>query len=276
MLVGMVCDVMTHSQARGRGVFTELGRYALAEMAGEGLSFVTGYPIRPEVMGGHLRAGWEVAFQLPMYLRPLRSRSILAPRKLSWAAPVVDLGLRALNACVGPRSKLRCEVGRPEDLLSRGATQSFLERWGATVPNHLVKSPEFYAWRLGAPETSYRVFVVRDSTEEISARAIARAAPLHGVPSLAVLDMMVLPGRPAAGAALVRGLVTEARAGGADALVTMMSAHSARRHRLGRLGFLRTPYVFKLIVRSLDPSLQNAALSREADWDLMWIDSDDL
>ncbi|MCU1490184.1 MAG: hypothetical protein JWM85_1589, partial [Acidimicrobiaceae bacterium] len=76
VLAGMVCDVMTASQARGRGVFTQLGSYALKELEMSELAFVTGYPVRPEVMGGHLRVGWKVAFELPMYLRPLRADAI--------------------------------------------------------------------------------------------------------------------------------------------------------------------------------------------------------
>jgi len=66
--VAMVCDVMTHPDARGQGVFTKIGRYSTEQLADEGLSFSTGYPIRPEVIPGHLKVGWKALFQLPVYL----------------------------------------------------------------------------------------------------------------------------------------------------------------------------------------------------------------
>ena len=101
LLVGMVCDVMTHSDARGRGVFTELGRFALSSLEATDLAFVTGYPIRPEVMGGHLRAGWQVAFALPMYLMPLRADSMLASKGCA--------GLRRSRTSRSPRFERRSD-----------------------------------------------------------------------------------------------------------------------------------------------------------------------
>ena len=119
MVAGMVCDVMTHSDARGRGVFTELGRFALAEMRPTNLSFLTGYPIRPEVMGGHLRVGWEVAFDLPMYIRPLRANAIAKAKGLSWLAPVANLWISIYQATRRPRPSGEYEgrVGEPRELL---------------------------------------------------------------------------------------------------------------------------------------------------------------
>jgi hypothetical protein len=274
----MVCDVMTSSAARGRGVFTRLGEYSLSRMQESELAFVTGYPIRPEVMGGHLRVGWKVAFELPMYLRPLRSNAILASRHLGALAPIVNVGLRGIGALLTLRSgadRYSVETGPPGTLLHGPELSTFLERWSGSVENHLVKTPDFYSWRLGAPGTDYQVFRVCRAGAVV-ALAIGRVTTLQGIPSLALLDLMVLDEEQAALSELFDEIERAARAAGAEAVVTMMSRHQAARHRLRRFGYLRSPFAFRLIIRSVSESLDIDSISAEAAWHLMWIDSDDL
>jgi hypothetical protein len=151
----------------------------------------------------------------------------------------------------------------------------FLRRWSDSVENHLVKTPEFLAWRLGAPGTSYEIFQVRRAGT-IVAVAIGRVATLQGIPSLALLDLMVLEDEQAALPALYREIDSAARRSHVQAIVMMMSRHRATRHRLQRFGFLRSPFAFKLIIRSVSDSLDAGSISAEAGWHLMWIDSDDL
>lgn len=280
MTVGLVCDVMTSSAARGRGVFTELGKYSLARLSESPLDFVTGYPIRPEVMGGHLRAGWKIAFELPMYLRPLRADAVLASRRLGVLAPLANVAVRAYGSVLAPRAgagagEYACEVGPPGELLLRPEFANFLERWSQSIENHLVKTPQFLEWRLGAPDASYQVFQVRRG-EIVAAAAIARVATLQGIPSLALIDLMSLEQERAALPVLYAAIDRAARDARAEAIVTMISRHQARRHRLARFGFLRSPFAFKLIIRSVSDSLAIESICSERDWHLMWIDSDDL
>jgi len=275
--VGMVCDVMTHSQARGRGVFTELGRFALGEMRATNLSFLTGYPIRPEVMGGHLRVGWEVAFDLPMYIRPLRANAIAKSRGLSWLAPAANLGNSIYQTTRRSRPSREYEgrVGEPRELLCSPPFEAFVERWSATVRNHLVKTADFYDWRLGAPDTRYQAFLVSRG-DTVVAAAVGRVAHLHEIPSFALLDLMVLKGEESALATLYHEIDREARHHCVEAIVTMMSRSRAREYHLRRHGFLRSPFTFKLIVHSLSEATPLKEISAEKDWHLMWIDSDDL
>jgi GNAT superfamily N-acetyltransferase len=275
--VGMVCDVMTHSEARGRGVFTELGRYALAQLEATNLEFVTGYPVRPEVMGGHLRVGWKVAFELPMYLMPLRTNAVLATKGLAWLAPATNLGVRIYGSLLSlrPADGYTVSSGSPDVLLGSQSVTTFLKRWSASVPNHLVKSAEFYEWRLGAPGASYRAFLVHRG-DVVVAVAIGRATELNGVPCLGLLDLMVLDDDRRALGTLLHALRDEARRSEAEAIVVMMSKRQAREYRLLRFGFLRSPFTFKLILRAVAETARIEDLSDESQWRLMWIDSDDL
>jgi GNAT superfamily N-acetyltransferase len=278
--VGMVCDVMTHPHARGKGVFTELGGFSLDKLEQAGLELVLGYPIRPAVMGGHLRVGWRVVFDLPMYLRPLRATSILRAKRLGWLAPLVNRGVALHRLFYASRLRsdqiYRCEASDPSALLDSARFAEFVDRWSASVKNHLVKGPEFYSWRLGAPGTEYRSFSVRRD-EEVVAVAIGREAFLQGIPSFALLDLMILPDALAALPTLYQAVEAEARRLDVEAIVTIMSRYRARQYRLLRFGFLRSSYTFKVIARPLARGWEATAdLFSEEDWHLMWIDSDDL
>ena len=78
----LVCDVMTHSKARGKGVFTAQGRYATDYMGKNGIAFCTGYPIRSYVFPGHIKVGWGIAFPLPVYVKVLDLKPVLATKHL--------------------------------------------------------------------------------------------------------------------------------------------------------------------------------------------------
>ena len=62
----------------------------------------------------------------------------------------------------------------------------------------------------------------------------------------------------------------------AEAIITMMSRSCANKYNLSRMGFLKSPFEFSLIIKKLNPEMNDAALFDEAKWNLMWVDSDDL
>ena len=194
---GMVCDVMTAARLRGKGVFTKLGAYSLDQLERAGVDFVSGYPRRPEVIPGHLKVGWNIAFKLPMYLAPLRTGALLRSRlpRLGLVAPLAD---RALGVA---RLAQRAVLPNPRDLVTRVwpwrlfldtfDVDAFGERWRATVKNALVKSREFMRWRLSIQETDYTVVTAQREGELIGFSIVRPCVP-EGVPALALLDVMWL------------------------------------------------------------------------------------
>ena len=78
----MVCDVMIGTAARGKGVFTNLGKYSINQLRLEAVDFTTGNPIRSEVIPGHKKVGWESPFELPMYGKFISFNSFLNSTKL--------------------------------------------------------------------------------------------------------------------------------------------------------------------------------------------------
>jgi hypothetical protein len=277
VLAGMVCDVMTRSSERRKGVFSDLGRFALREMRAAQVGLAVAYPVKPEVVSGHLKIGWRIAFELPMYVRPLGAGAILEPGQMPWLRPVANGTLAAYRALLRARPASGCEVsvGPPRELLHTPAFAEFVERWSATVRNHLVKSADFYDWRLGAPGTHYEAFLVHRE-DAVVAAAVGCQSRLRGASSYALLDVMALKDERDALSSLYHEIDLRARQHGSQAVVTMMSRYRAREYRLARHGFLASPFRFKLIACWLGAEADAERILAEDGWHLMWIDSDDM
>lgn len=274
----MVCDVMTHPGWRGRGLFTGIGRYATGQLADRGLAFATGYPVRPEVLPGHLKVGWKIVQRMPVWLRPLRTRSLL-PKRLAFLAPLLDPWVRLVQWRGGFAAGYEVRTMGADAFLgpdgpSRDYTD-FLERWSKAVPNALAKDLDFLRWRLGAPGTAYQVALLYCAGRLVG-MAIARSTVLRGRACLALLDIMIEPQGLRGAARLHHALASMARDAGLDGVACMAHRRWARSYRFAAAGFLPTPAVFSLIVKKLDPALPDASVYSEDRWHVFWLDSDDL
>ena len=94
---GMVCDIMVAKNVRGQSVFTQLGNYSIENLYEEGLNFITGNPIRPEVIPGHKKNGWEDPFILPMYGKFLSIKSFFISKRYKKIFFFFDSILRLWN-----------------------------------------------------------------------------------------------------------------------------------------------------------------------------------
>ena len=264
------------SAMRGKGIFTKLGAFSIQELSNEGWDFSIGYPIRPEVIPGHIKVGWQVAFPLPMYLKPLRSNRILASKNLQMFAPLANLGCWAFNFLTrGWKANGYEAFSQPSpQFLQHPGLSDFIQRWQNHLPIALHKTPAFLAWRLGAPETRYHATLV-ERNGQVVAMAVTRVCDLKGIPALAVLDFMCLPGEEACLGNLHRELERLAGRESCEVICGIWSKTWAAKYRLMRHGFLRTPFVFRVILRSLATSYGQDFFN-ERNWHLMWLDSDDL
>jgi hypothetical protein len=276
---GMVCDVMTSSKARGQGVFTQLGRYSLAKLRERGIDFTTGYPIRPEVVPGHLKVGWRIVQRMPTFIKPIRSRSILELKKLSFLSPLLDVPISCylkITTLNRPPDNYVIEFYDLQEFLKVNDYHEFSHRWIHSVPHALIKDFDFLRWRLGAPGTRYQIICVRTGEGQLVGVCICRETELAHIPTLAVLDIMLLPENYDAFSAFDHALVRLAQSGKAEIVAAMMSTLWAKTYGLYRRGYLRSPYVFRLIVNRLNPELQDEDIYNPGNWHVMWIDSDDL
>lgn len=275
--VGLVVDVMTHPDARGKGVFVKTGAFSLNQLRLAGIDLTLGYPIRPEVLPGHLKVGWKVAFELPMYLRVLRADSLLAGK-----VPAVFLkALNPLLAAFTGASKLW--RARPqqvaqlatEDFLASEDVWEFYQRFHQARQNIWLREPQTLAWRLGRPDANYVCFTHRGADGAIDGVLLARPTQLKGVSTLGILDVCVLGGSQSSGA-LLAAAENYALERGLDTLCMMASRHMAGQLELLKNAYLQSPFKFKLIVNALNPEVDQDALLQESAWHLGWIDTDDL
>ena len=274
---GMVCDVMTHPQKRGQGIFKQLGMFATEDLKRAQLHFTSGYPIRKDVMPGHLSVGWKVGFKLPMFVSFLASRAMLQKIHLSLVAPFADALLIFFNALLSFYWRKKIPF---YDVESREASETslqsllpFIALWEKEQNFFLIKDFEFLMWRLGKKNAHYKIFFLQKSDDIVGA-ALVRYTNFYGIPAAVILDCMVLRDHLQASPRMFSEIKKAAFQDRCEAVVVMMSGHWGKRYQLRKAGFLRSPYVFQFISKKLNYSMEEKNFLDEKNWHLMWIDSD--
>ena len=276
----MVCDVMTDSHMRGKGIFTMQGRYATEMMAKEGVSFVTGYPIRPSVLPGHIKVGWRVAFDLPVYFKLLDPATLLAPRGLRALAPIARplcAFYQAAARAFDPRDDGSvCRQYAPEEFFALPEYEAFQRAWSSQYEICLLRTPDFFRWRLSAPATSYRI-LAQYHGRELTGIAVVRNSTIDNLDVTAIVDLMILSEHASSpSSALHREVESFARASRTGVVVIMATRPDAARWRLYRYGFLRSPVKFQLILKWLSEAPVPAPFWQAKAWHLSWADTDNL
>lgn len=275
----MVCDVMTGVKARGKGVFTKLGNYSTNEFAKNGFDFTTGYPIRNEVIPGHIKAGWEKYFELPLYGRFIKFNSFLKAKKIGYLAPFINVLYsfysHFLNLFTSNNKNLKVEITASESLESIIGLPEFYKKWEKETTISLVKDLDFLKWRLGAPQKKYHILTLLNK-EKIVGVLIAREVDKEGVPCMGIVELALLEGYHNNANILINKLIRLSKKQGAELLLVMMSRLWFKKYKLSLSSFIKTPFKFYLIIKQLNPLLNADEMKKEENWHLMWIDSDDL
>ena len=272
---GMVCDVMTHPERRGKGIFTKIGKFATDDLKAKGLSFTTGYPIRPEVIPGHIKVGWKVIQQMPMYLRPIGIGSFL-PASLKFLSRVLNPPMRWLQFWTQlSSSDYKVDILNPEAFLKLNDFEAFLEKWLSEQQNALVKSKDFLKWRTGAPEAIYYFLTLRHKGELVGF-SLVRPTTLKGIETLAILDISILQDHLNGARSLHQALMKLALTLKKDVVVCMLSKLWAKKYKFLGSFYIPTPSVFSLIVKKLDDKMMDEEVYTSSAWHVFWVDSDDL
>lgn len=273
--VGMVCDVMTSSKFRGKGIFTKMGTYSTTELSSH-VPFTMGYPIRKEVIPGHLKVGWEIPFSLPLYMKFIRFDSLFKAKKIGFLTPFANIAISALNTFWMTKPGKDYNYSLYNNIQDVSGYDEFANEWSRSVTNSLIKDIDFARWRYGAPGKVYSFLTVNNGEGKIIGFVSFRKILKEGVPSFGILDYMVLKGSENVHGLINKLLVEQARKEKVEAIMTMMSNTSARNYKLLSNGFIKSPFVFQLIIKNLTNEFSNDKLFNVNDWHLMWVDSDDL
>ncbi|HZL09016.1 MAG TPA: GNAT family N-acetyltransferase [Prolixibacteraceae bacterium] len=273
--VGMVCDVMTSSKHRGKGIFTKMGAYSTNELASK-VPFTMGYPIRKEVIPGHLKVGWKVPFSLPLYMKFIRLNTILKSKKIGFLAPLANVSIRLYNSLRKTKLNKTYSFALTTNIKDVKGYEAFAKEWNESIPNALIKDMPFSKWRYGAPGRNYQFLSIYNYEGLMIGFVSFRSIIKEEVPSYGILDYMVLPGFADCHGLINKVLTDRAKKENVEAIMTMMSKNSASEYQLCNNGFFKSPFVFQLIIKNLTKEYSDEDLFNENNWHLMWVDSDDL
>jgi len=277
--VGMACDLMTGVEARGKGVFTCLGQFSLGELKKSGISFTTGFPIRLEVIPGHKKVGWSIPFKLPMYGKFISLSSYLANKSLSKFSIFLNPILKFWNTIIDisrfNSKNITIEHYSEKDIELMNGLELFINNLSSEIPIYLVKDLNFIKWRLGAPQKTYNIIVLRKSNQIIG-YSISRKVIKENVQCYGILDLAILKGFENTSKILLRENEKLAKKNNAELILIMIGKNWAKKFNFIRNGYLKTPYNFSFIINKLNDAIDQEFLFNENNWHLMWIDSDDL
>ena len=265
--IGLVVDVMTSPPHRGKGLFVDSGEKSLAQLQLSNVAGVIGFPIREEVMPGHLKVGWGVQFDMPIYILPVGRAKAQSLRKFTFSifARIIEFSTRILRIT---KDQVR-EASVAESMLS-GFLPDFYSSQISEMQVSLEKSAEFLKWRLNRPGSEYRVLLCPSETPH--AVAIVRQITLNGYATLAVLDFESDGekwSKP-----LVKNLVTYAINHQLEVIAFSTNKTNAKRLGIIRLGFFRTHRKFKVITRNINLRAVQFTKASEGSFRMTWIDSD--
>lgn len=273
--VGMVCDVMTSSKQRGKGVFTKMGTYSTNELSAE-VPFTMGYPIRKEVIPGHLKVGWKIPFSMPLYMKFIRMDTLLKTKKLSVLVPFANTFIRLFNGIVKTKPNKKYSFELSTTIIDVKGYDDFAKEWSDSVSNSLIKDLKFAVWRYGAPERTYKFLSIYNNVGKMIGFVSFRNIIKEGIPSFGILDYMVLSDYKDCHGLINKVLSDCAKNEDVEVIMTMMSSTSASNYKLFKNGFFKSPFVFQLIIKNLTNEFSDEELFNENNWHLMWVDSDDL
>jgi hypothetical protein len=276
----MVCDVMTGVKARGMGIFTKLGAYSTNEIDKLGFGFTTGYPIRPEVLPGHLKVGWNIMLDLPLYMSLVSFKSLLLRKKMGFFTPLADLIYNIATGLnnfifVKKNSSLLVETHSSTDSEKMAELSTFYSEWQKEIPISLIKDKDFLTWRLSAPGKKYEIIRLTDNCKIVGV-LIAGYVEKEGVPCMGILDISIYSGYYKYSALMLNTLKYICKLNSRELILIMISKYWAKKYNIKQSLFIKTPFKFNLILKNLNMQAYEQSLKKTDNWHVMWLDSDNL
>lgn len=269
--VGFVCDVMTHPEARGKGVFTKVGRFATDHLKDQSFAFTTGFVIRPEVIPGHLKVGWKIMLELPIYLNVINLQAFLRRRKIGFLWPFVAPFVMIANYFFDLLAPRRYRVEKSE--LDLATMADFFARVRRQWPIVQDRDEENLRWRLQKELGEYGLLKIYDRQANVQGYVIYRPFVMDGLKTLAIVDWLFAPDHEAASRSACRWLRRYARQNDLGALSLLFNPTYYCRYKLWLAGLIPTPVRFKFITKLFVETV-NTGRFYSKDWYLTWFDVD--
>jgi GNAT superfamily N-acetyltransferase len=266
-------DLMVHRDFRRRGIFGEMGKYALRRVkAAQGL-FLTAYPIRKETIQGLIKIGWKKVVELPVLVYPIRFDGIVnrylhfRPLSLLLGGVAGFFHFLLFQGRVRAKRTDRIDVDQVDQLDDE--FELFWQRASSISPIIGVRDRSFLNWRYRQnPARSYAIYRARKSGE-MTGYIVLRKVDLLEFNSGVIVDLLALDKET------LRGLVAkgiEHSYKERTVLLGFMAPKTHPYHRdLRRWGFLPSLKVFQFMIYDHG---NLGALQDPNAWYVNWGDTD--
>ena len=242
-------DLMVHSSYRRKGIFEEMGKYAIQRVKNENGLFMMSYPIRPETVQGFKKIGWQEVVGLPVLVYPIRFSG------------VVDLYLHFLpiSFLVGGAARLFYfllygtkkrkgidEIEIEETGLLDDQFDGFWQKALSLYPIIGVRNRNYLTWRyLQHPTRTYTIYRAKKSGE-MKGYIVLRQVELLKFNSAVIVDLLALDQTTLT--ALMEKGIQHSRQKGTDLLAFMVPRGHPYDTILRKRGFLPSPKTFQFMV----------------------------
>jgi hypothetical protein len=282
----IVVDVMTDENYRFQGMFSALGKKSLADSGDKGILFSYGFPVREDVMPGHLKVGWEHIFDIPILVYPqnfipiiqyylnneIISKFIGAALNFVWKGyRKITEGFRRIFS----KTKIQYTVREIDTF-----TEDFDNLWLKASEQFAIVSSRTQAylnWRYSEhPYYKYRILASYNE-EDLVGYAVIRKEKILGLNCGVIVDMFVEHDHLDSLDALVNYVKDFYKSQEDVALIASMISKSNRYYDILKAhSFLLSPKKFWFIVhKNLDALAFNyERLYNQANWLLTWGDTD--
>jgi GNAT superfamily N-acetyltransferase len=253
-------DTATHPAYRRRGIFSELTRQAIGDLAREGVGLIFNTPNRETSLPGYLKLGWRVVAEWPLYVRLLRPGRMAGGLLGRWqdADGAPSFG-EFFGPGILPWAAFEARYG--------AVLEGFLEGWeGSRVRTGLrtLRDASYLRWRYGGhPLPRYGVWPWEDG-DGLAGVAIVRPNRRRGLREVVLAELLLREADPGPGRDLLRSLRGQLRG---DYLVAHFGRGTLELDLLKRAGFFRIPGRGLLFVARSLQGQQPEALAA-GNWDL--------
>ncbi len=265
-------DLMVHPDYRRKGIFEEMGRYAVQRTKNEKIFFTSAFPIRKETIHGFKKIGWKEVLELPVLVYPIKFSGIVN-RYLH----VVPLSLliggmaRLFYTLLFAKRKKRAlagvvieEVAQLDDAFNR-----FLDKTFSLYPIMGIRDRDYMTWRyFRHPTRTYTIYRAMEKGE-MRGFIILRKVDLLAFNSAVIVDLLALD--VDALTALVEKGIAYSQREGVDLLGFMVPETHPYYRLLRKHGFLRSPKTFLFMLYSHE---EDKELLDPKGWYVNWGDTD--
>ena len=264
-------DLMVHTDYRRKGIFEEMGRYAIRRVKEDNRLFMTAYPIRPETIRGFKKLGWKEVMRLPVLVYPIRFCGIANRYLHFFPLSLLVGGIARIFYNIlflMRRQKKREEIEIEEVDQLDDQFEKFWAKASSLFSNIGIRDPNYMTWRyLNHPTRNYTIYRALGKGE-MRGFIILRKVDLLGFNSVAIVDLLALD--EDAFMALIEEGITYSRRAGVDLLSFMVPQTHPYYRILRRNGFLRSPKAFRLMIYSQEEE----RLFDPYGWYVTWGDTD--